>query len=85
VAVELSEENGRMLWIPAGFGHAFLALTEAVGFAYKVTDYYSPQSERTVAWNDPEIGIDWPISPAEAILSDKDRAAVRLRDAELFA
>ncbi len=85
IAVELSEENGKMLWIPEGFGHAFLALTDTVGFAYKVTDYYSQQGERTIAWDDPEIGIDWPIDPAQAILSDKDRGAVRLRDAEIFA
>jgi len=85
VAVELSEENGKMLWIPEGFGHAFLALTDTVGFAYKVTDYYSQQGERTIAWDDPEIGIGWPINPAQAILSDKDRGAVRLRDAEIFA
>jgi dTDP-4-dehydrorhamnose 3,5-epimerase len=73
-----------MLWIPEGFGHAFLALTEQVGFAYKVTDYYSPASERTIVWNDPEIGVRWPVDPVEAIVSDKDRAGSLLRDAELF-
>ena len=56
VAVELSGENGKMLWIPEGFGHAFLVLSEVAGFAYKVTDYYSPAGERTIAWNDPESG-----------------------------
>jgi dTDP-4-dehydrorhamnose 3,5-epimerase len=83
-AIELSGESGDMLWIPAGFGHAFLALTDQVGFAYKVTDYYSPSSERTIVWNDPEIAIPWPVDPAAAIISDKDRAGSLLRDAELF-
>jgi dTDP-4-dehydrorhamnose 3,5-epimerase len=85
VAVELSAETGEMLWIPAGFGHGFLALTDGVGFAYKVTDYYAPAAERTIAWNDAEIGIAWPIDAADAIVSEKDRAGARLRDAEVFA
>jgi dTDP-4-dehydrorhamnose 3,5-epimerase len=84
VAVELSAENGRMLWIPAGFGHAFLALTDGVGFSYKVTDYYSPAGERTIAWNDPELAIPWPIAPEDAIISGKDRSGALLRDAEIF-
>ena len=83
-AIELTGESGDMLWIPEGFGHAFLALTDQVGFAYKVTDYYSPSSERTIVWNDPEIAIPWPVDPAAAIISDKDRAGSLLRDAELF-
>ena len=83
-SIELSGESGDMLWIPEGFGHAFLALTDQVGFAYKVTDYYSPSSERTIAWNDPEIAVAWPVDPVEAIVSDKDRAGSLLRDAELF-
>jgi dTDP-4-dehydrorhamnose 3,5-epimerase len=85
VAVELTAESGDMLWIPQGFGHAFLALTEPVGFAYKVTDYYSPAGERTILWNDPDLGIEWPIDPEKAIVSDKDRAGTLLRDAEIFA
>ena len=85
VSVELRDDTGDMLWIPPGFGHAFLALTDQVGFAYKVTDYYSPAGERTVVWNDPEIAIPWPVADAEVIVSDKDRAGVMLRDAELFA
>lgn len=84
VAVELRGETGDMLWIPPGFGHAFLALTDQVGFAYKVTDYYSPAGERTVLWNDPEICIDWPVAAAAVIVSGKDRAGAVLRDAELF-
>jgi dTDP-4-dehydrorhamnose 3,5-epimerase len=83
-AIELSSENRTMLWIPVGFGHAFLALTEDVGFAYKVTDYYCAAGERTIAWNDAEIGISWPIAADDAILSDKDRKGVSLRDAEIF-
>jgi dTDP-4-dehydrorhamnose 3,5-epimerase len=84
-AIELTGESGDMLWIPEGFGHAFLALTDQVGFAYKVTDYYSPASERTIVWNDPEIAVPWPVDPVEAIVSDKDRAGSLLRDAELFS
>jgi dTDP-4-dehydrorhamnose 3,5-epimerase len=85
VAVELSGDNGRMLWIPEGFGHAFLVLSEAAGFAYKITDYYSPQGERTIVWNDPEIAIRWPIAPEDAIVSDKDQKGKKLKDAEVFA
>jgi dTDP-4-dehydrorhamnose 3,5-epimerase len=85
VAVELTGENGQMLWIPEGFGHAFLALTDVVGFAYKVTDYYSPAGERTIVWNDPDLAIPWPIAPECAILSGKDRQASTLREAGIFA
>lgn len=84
VAVELSSENAKMLWIPEGFGHAFLALTDQVGFAYKVTDYYFPAGERTLLWNDPELAIEWPVAPGEAIVSTKDRQGKSLREAELF-
>jgi len=83
-AVELSGDNGRMLWIPAGFGHAFLVLSELAGFAYKVTDYYSPEGERTIAWNDPELAIEWPIAAGDAIVSEKDAKGKLLRDAEVF-
>jgi len=85
VAVELSEENGQMLWIPEGFGHAFLALTDDAGFAYKVTDYYCPAGERTIQWNDPDIGIAWPVSGEDAIVSAKDSQGAPLREAEVFA
>lgn len=85
VAVELTGENGLSLWIPKGFGHAFVALSHTVGFAYKVTDYYSVPGERTIVWNDPDLAIPWPIAPECAILSDKDRQGARLRDAEVFA
>lgn len=85
VAVELTEGNGQMLWIPEGFGHAFLALSDVAGFAYKVTNYYSPAGERTILWNDPELAIQWPIAPERAIVSEKDRKGANLRDAEVFA
>jgi dTDP-4-dehydrorhamnose 3,5-epimerase len=84
VAVELSGCSGKMLWIPQGFGHAFLVLSETAGFAYKVTDYYSSAGERTIAWNDPDLAIPWPIKAEDAIVSAKDRAGSLLHDAELF-
>jgi dTDP-4-dehydrorhamnose 3,5-epimerase len=85
IAVELDGENGLMLWIPAGFGHAFLALTDIVGFAYKVTDYYSPASERTIVWNDPDLAIPWPVSEKEATVSAKDQNGAAFREAQVFA
>jgi dTDP-4-dehydrorhamnose 3,5-epimerase len=83
--VELSGENSQMLWVPEGFGHAFLSLTDVVGFAYKVTDYYCPAGDRTIVWNDPDIGIPWPIRPENTIVSEKDRKGATLREAEVFA
>lgn len=80
---ELSGDNHRQLWIPAGFAHGFLVLSDGADFLYKTTDYYAPQHERSVLWNDPAIGIDWP-TDAEPTLSAKDKAGVLLRDAEVF-
>ena len=85
VAVELSAENGHTLYIPVGFGHGFVVLTETAAFAYKVTDYYCPAGERTIVYNDPDLAIEWPITAAEAILSDKDLKGARFREAEVFA
>ena len=85
VAVELSSEKARMVWIPAGFGHGFSAQSDNVVLNYKVTDYYSPTAERTILWNDPELGIDWRVKPEDAIVSAKDRAGAPLRLAEVFA
>ena len=85
VAVELSEANGAMLWIPAGFGHGFVALSEKAGFSYKVTDYYSPAGERTIRWDDPILNVQWPVSEGDAIVSDKDRAGSSFEAAEVFA
>ena len=84
VAVELSDENGSMLWIPPGFGHGFLTLTETVGFSYKVTDYYSGAGERTIRWDDPELAIAWPVDAASVIVSDKDAQGARLAEAEVY-
>lgn len=80
-SVEISEENMRMLWIPAGFAHGFCALTDVADLVYKVTALYDAKSDRSILWNDPEIGIDWPL--AHPILSPKDTIAPRLRDAVL--
>jgi len=85
LAVELDGESGRMLWIPVGFGHGFLALTEAAGFAYKVTDYYSPAGERTIVWNDADLAIPWPVQANDAIVSEKDKIGAALREAQVFA
>jgi dTDP-4-dehydrorhamnose 3,5-epimerase len=83
--VDLSGEGSRMVWIPQGFGHGFAALTETVALSYKVTDYYSPKAERCILWNDPELGIDWKVPAADAILSAKDAAGVPFAQAEVFA
>jgi dTDP-4-dehydrorhamnose 3,5-epimerase len=85
IAVELDGESGRMVWIPTGFGHGFLVLTDDAGFAYKVTDYYSPTGERTILWSDPDLAIPWPVSEGAAIVSGKDQAGVAFREAEVFA
>ena len=79
----LSDDNHRQLWIPPGFAHGFVVLSDWADFVYKTTDYYAPEHERTVLWNDPAIGIDWPID-FEPILSAKDLNAPCLIDAELF-
>jgi dTDP-4-dehydrorhamnose 3,5-epimerase len=85
VGVELSEENRRALFIPEGFGHAFVALSDDTSFMYKVTDSYDPTSERTVLWNDPELAIEWPSDVVEPIVSPKDSNGKLLRDADCFA
>jgi dTDP-4-dehydrorhamnose 3,5-epimerase len=84
VVAELTGENGHMLWIPPGFGHGFLVLSESAGFAYKVTDYYAPQAERTILWNDPDLALPWPIDSLAPIVSAKDQAGSSLKSAELF-
>ena len=84
VSMVLSAANKKQLWIPEGFAHGFLVLNEAAEFLYKTTDYYSPQDERCVIWNDPAIGIDWP-KDGEPILSAKDLLGLPLSKAEVFA
>jgi dTDP-4-dehydrorhamnose 3,5-epimerase len=84
VGVELSAENFRQLWVPPGFAHGFLVLSETADFLYKTTDYYAPQHERCIAWDDPQIGIAWPAGVTPQ-LSAKDRAGAALGDAEVFA
>ena len=80
---ELSEDNHRQFWIPPGFAHGFLVLSESADFLYKATDYYAPEHERCLIWNDPTVGINWPANE-EPILSAKDRAGLPLRDVEVF-
>jgi dTDP-4-dehydrorhamnose 3,5-epimerase len=79
----LNEENKWMLWIPAGFGHGFLVLSPTAEVLYKATDFYVPESERSILWNDPEIGIEWP-NAGTPTLSAKDTAAKTLGQAEVF-
>ena len=83
VGLELSAENKKMLWVPPGFAHGFLVLSDGTEFLYKTTDYYAPSSERAIAWDDPQIGIAWPL-PFAPLLSAKDQAAAKLHDAEVF-
>ncbi len=84
VGEELSEDNQRQLWVPPGFGHGFVVLSESADFLYKTTDYYAPEHERCIAWNDPDLVIDWRYG-GEPGLSAKDRQGVALREAEVFA
>ena len=84
VSCILSAENKRQLWIPPGFAHGFLVLSEAAEFFYKTTDYYAPQHERTILWNDPDLAIDWPLT-TEPILSKKDQTGQQLRIAEVYS
>lgn len=81
--VVLSAENKRQMWIPEGYAHGFLVLSESAEFLYKTTDYYAPEYERAVRWNDPDIGIAWPLQGAP-LLSTKDKAALSLSEAETF-
>ena len=84
VAEELSEDNHRQLWVPPGFAHGFLVLSESADFLYKTTDYYAPESDRGIAWNDPQIGIVWPDLGMDWLLSEKDLKQPLLQDADTF-
>jgi dTDP-4-dehydrorhamnose 3,5-epimerase len=81
--VTLSAENRRMAWIPSGFAHGFLVVSDAAEFLYKTTDYHAPEHERTIAWDDSDLAIQWPLAGAP-VLSAKDAAGLRLRDAEVY-
>ena len=83
VGAVLSAENHNQLWIPPGFAHGFITLSETAEFLYKTTDFYDPRSERCIAWSDPQIGIDWPEGCAP-LLSEKDQKGVLLSEADLF-
>ncbi|MDO8350137.1 MAG: dTDP-4-dehydrorhamnose 3,5-epimerase [Gallionella sp.] len=80
----LSAENKRMLWIPPGFAHGFVVLSETAEFLYKTTDYWAPEYERVLLWNDTELGIDWQLDGATPLLAAKDQAGKLLKDAEVF-
>lgn len=84
VMVELNEDNKRQFFIPRGFAHGFLVLSEEAVFTYKVDNPYAPSEEAGIRWNDPELAIEWPIDPAEVLTSEKDLKQPFLKDAELF-
>lgn len=85
VGVTLSAANHEMLWVPPGFAHGFYVVSDAAEVLYKCTEFYSPNTERTLIWNDPDLAIDWPVKPGEPPkISPKDAAGVLLRDAECF-
>ena len=84
VGYELTADNLRQLWIPPRFAHGFLVLSDAADVLYKTTSYYAPEQERSLCWDDPEIGIEWPLDDETPILSPKDAAAPRLSEAEVF-
>ncbi len=81
--VHLSAQNKRLFWVPPGFGHGFLVLSDSADFLYKTTNYYAPEHERTIAWNDPGLGIQWPLQ-GDPLLSKKDAAGVAFRSADLY-
>jgi dTDP-4-dehydrorhamnose 3,5-epimerase len=85
VGLNLSAENKKMLWIPKGFAHGFVVLSESAEFLYKTTDYWAPEHERSIIWNDPDLGIDWQLGKTAPLLSAKDQKGSLLRDAETFA
>lgn len=82
---ELSADNRRQMWIPPGFAHGFLVLSDDTEFLYKTTDFYAPEHERTVQWDDPQLAIDWPIDDLELRLSDRDKSATPFASAEFFS
>jgi dTDP-4-dehydrorhamnose 3,5-epimerase len=85
VGVELSADNNRMFWVPEGFAHGFLTLEDDTDFLYKCTAPYAPQSEHTLAWDDPAVGVAWPVAGIDPIISDKDARGLALGDVPVFA
>jgi dTDP-4-dehydrorhamnose 3,5-epimerase len=85
VGVELSAENKRMIWVPEGFAHGFLTLEDDTDFLYKCTAPYAPQSEYTLAWDDPAVGIEWPVAGFDPLISDKDARGLSLDNVPVFA
>lgn len=85
VGVELSGENKRMFWVPEGFAHGFLTLSDDTDFLYKCTAPYAPQSEHTLAWDDPAVGIEWPVAGLDPIISAKDAEGLALADVAVFS
>ncbi len=83
--VELSGDNMRMLWVPEGFAHGFLTLEDGTDLLYKCTAPYDPDQEHVLAWNDPQVAVEWPLNELEPLLSDKDRRGRALADAQVFA
>ncbi len=84
VGVELSAENHRLFWVPPGFGHGFVVLSEQADFLYKTTEYWYPEYDRSIAWNDPGLAIAWPLAGQDPILAPKDAAAPALAQAEVY-
>ncbi|WP_071870854.1 dTDP-4-dehydrorhamnose 3,5-epimerase [Atopomonas hussainii] len=84
VGVELTGDNHRQLWVPAGFAHGFVVLSESADFLYKTTDYYAPEHERAIRWDDPALAIEWPLDGITPQLSGKDQAACTLAAAEVY-
>ena len=84
VSVLLSADNHRQLWIPPGFAHGFLVTSDSADFLYKTTDYYAPEHERALLWNDPVLGLNWPLQ-GEPVLSAKDKVGIPLAQAETYA
>ncbi|MGI9205573.1 MAG: dTDP-4-dehydrorhamnose 3,5-epimerase [Woeseiaceae bacterium] len=85
IGVTLSEGNRRLLWVPPGFGHGFMVLSEFADMEYRMTDYHAPDFGRTIQWNDPDIGIEWPTAGVDPIMSDADSDGVPFREAEVYA
>lgn len=84
VGVHLSEQNKKQLWVPEGFAHGFMVLSDMAEFLYRTTDYYAPEHERCIIWNDPELAIDWPLE-VQPRLSDKDAVGSLFKDADVYA